>query len=1156
MPHRTAPYQGLMPYLEGDADYFFGRDRDGRVIAANLVASRLTIVYGESGVGKSSVLRAKVAPGLEAIAQQNLDVAGAAELAVVVVSSWLEPVDAIRAQITAHLGDAAPEGASIEELLRLLGAAVGGRVLVILDQFEDYFLYHPDDDGDGSFAVTFSGLVEKPDLRANFLISVREDTLAKLDRFKGRIAGLFDNYVRVDRLSIEAARAAIVEPVRRYNALLGPGGQHVEIEDGFADGVIRDLTAGDVALGTQGVGAASDGDGKGVETPYLQLVLTRLWAEQHSSGSRKLSLGTLEALGGAGEILRGHVGAVMSAFALDEQDVAARVFRYLVTPSGTKIAHSVHDLAGLAQEPPERVDEIVQRLATGEARILRPVAAVSPGPTEGRFEIFHDVLAKAVLDWRTRFVADHARRAAEELQRKELWNRFFRILALALLVAVIGTAALTVLALRERGRAREGEASARASSLVANSLAQLPVDPELSVLLAREAVARKPTDAAANALALAVSEDYTRAVMRGHAGAVFMRTDGSAFTPDGRRVVTASDDGTAAIWDLASGRRLDTLHARGGIVSASFSPDGRHVVTADGSGTARTFDARSGGSERTLRGHRARVWDARYSSDGLRIVTASQDDTARVWSAGGGRALRTFRMSSSVFSARFDGTGKRVLTAQEDGSVRLLDVATGRQLRRLGTTRPYLTSVSFDPAGRRVLTSDGDAARTWDVSTGRRLAVLRHPRETEGAAYSPDGRRIVTIGRSTARIWSASGRPGATLAGHTNTVMSAVFSPDGRLVVTASDDGTARVWDATSGGLLRELRGHGESVNAAAFTPSGETVVTASDDRTARVWDVDAGKVLRGAGDWMTSVAFSPDGRTLAAGGADGAVRLWNVDTGHPLAVGHQPQFVNTVAFGADGRSVIAADADGNVTTWDRAGRRKSTFTAGGQATAAAVSPDGTKLVTAAETGEVRVWDVRSRRLRLVFRHPGWVMDAAFSPDGSRIVTAGLDRTARIWDAASGAQRAVLRGHDGGVYAASFSPDGRLVVTAGGDKTARLWSASTGHAVRVFSVKTARVTSAAFTGDGQRIVTGDVARTTRVWDTRTGRQVAVMQMHAAGVNDVAVSRHGIIASVSDDGTARLYRCPTCGSLSDLEAFASRISSRGLSPSERKQFLEG
>ena len=407
---RRSPYQGLIPYEADDALFFFGREKETRLIAANLFASPLTLLYGASGVGKSSILRAGVINHLRA----------RDDVLVVEFHTWqTEPLGDLQAAIAEAVASANGQGVppadstSLAEYLAACAARLDRRLMVILDQFEEYFLYHPQDD---AFAQEFPTAVMQADAPVSFLIAIREDALAKLDRFEGRIPILFDNYLRIEHLDRKAARAAITEPIKQYNHLHAQDAEQIAIEPKLVEAVLEQVETGQVILGEAGRGVvkgqAIDAQ---IETPYLQLVMTRLWDEELRAGSHILRLETMDRLGGAERIVRTHLDAVMSTLLPDEQEIAASVFHYLVTPSGTKIAHTVSDLAEYAQLPQMQLSLVLEKLCRGDVRILRPVAPLPDQPTKLRYEIFHDVLAPAILDWRARYVqAARTGRGAEK----------------------------------------------------------------------------------------------------------------------------------------------------------------------------------------------------------------------------------------------------------------------------------------------------------------------------------------------------------------------------------------------------------------------------------------------------------------------------------------------------------------------------------------------------------------------------------------------------------------------------------------------------------------------------------------------------------------------------------------------------------------------
>jgi eukaryotic-like serine/threonine-protein kinase len=584
--------------------------------------------------------------------------------------------------------------------------------------------------------------------------------------------------------------------------------------------------------------------------------------------------------------------------------------------------------------------------------------------------------------------------------------------------------------------------------------------------------------------------DAQLAVLGGHGARVYS----GAYSRDGTRIVTASADGTARIWDARTGAQLAVLSGHGDVVyDAAYSPDGLRIVTGSHDKTARIWDARTGAALAVLSGHGDRVDSAVYSPDGLRILTGSWDKTARIWDAHSGKELAVLLGHSDVvYSAAYSPDGKRIVTASQDKTARIWDALSGKQLAVLAGHGDYVADAAYSPDGSRIVTASADkTARIWDALSGKQLAVLSgHGEVVYGAGFSPDGRRIVTASwDKTARIWDAhSGAELAVLSGHGATIASAAYSPDGARIVTASQDQTARVWDARVGAQLAVLSGHGDAVYSAAYSPDGTRIVTASYDKTGRIWDAlnDAEvAMLSGHGGSVASAAYSPDGARIVTASQDKSARIWDARTGSELAVldGHADRVFS-----------------------------------------AAYSPDGTRIVTASRDKTARIWDARSAApLTVLSGHGDRVYSAAYSPDGMRIVTASRDKTARIWDALSGAQIAVLSGHGGQVLTAAYSADGSRIVTASEDETARIWNARTGGELAVLSGHGGTVTAAAYSPDGKRIVTASQDKTARVWDARSGLELAVLAGHTDSVyTAVYAPDGGRIVTASEDRTARIW----------------------------------
>jgi WD40 repeat protein len=592
------------------------------------------------------------------------------------------------------------------------------------------------------------------------------------------------------------------------------------------------------------------------------------------------------------------------------------------------------------------------------------------------------------------------------------------------------------------------------------------------------------------ALAALVSQTGWRLMLSGHDNLVAS----AAFSPDGSRIVSASFDSTARVWDAATGLELMVLRGPDGLVaSAAFSPDGLRIVSASSDRTARIWDAATGREIAVLRGHDAAVRSAAFSPDGSRIVTASDDVTVRIWDGITGNEIAILRgHTDSVRSATFNPDGSRIVTASGDQTARIWDAATWAEIAVLRGHEAEVIAAAFSPDGSRIVTASGDqTARIWDAATWAEIAVLRgHEGQVFAAAFSPSRAQIVTASADqTARIWDAAGRQLAVLRGHDDLVASAAFSPDGSRIVTASFDNSVRVWDAT-GSEVAVLRGHEDQVDSAAFSFDGSRIVTASYDMTARIWDATTAKevaVLPGHEAEVNSAAFSPDSSRIVTASGDQTARIWDAATGAEIAVlrGHEDQ-VFAAAFSSSGAQIVTASADQTARIWDAAGKQLAILRGHqDQVQSAAFSPDGLRIFTAAYNNTAIVWDATTgKEIAVLPGHEAEGYSAAFNRDGSRMVAASFDQTARIWDAATGREIAVLRGHDAAVRSAAFSPDGSLIVTASVDRTARIWDAATGKEMLVLRGHEAEVIAAAFSPDGSRIVTASQDQTARVWDVR------------------------------------------------------------------------
>ncbi len=451
----VSPYVGLMPFTESDADYFFGRTTDVEVAATNLRAACLTIFYGASGVGKSSLLNAGVVPYLQKIAANSVLPDESPEFILLVLREWANnPLDSLRLRIKEEIERAvcnkkiphlrlsdvektARANAQNRDLCLLLNNwadLIKTDFLIIFDQFEDFFLHPEFLNGAGSFGEEFPKAVNSKDLPANFMLSLRDDAIAKLDFFKGKIQEPMKNTLRLLHLDRASTTEAIRKPLMKYNEKMGTS---FTIEDELVEKLLEDVQVDKIKFDTQGQANVNPVEAERrnsprksesyqVETPYLQLVMMRLWKDENTQREQRLALDTLiseEKLGGVQRIVETHLDDVMEHFEDADKELASEFIHFTVTRSGTKVPLDANDLAELAELPDRKpdIERILRQLSSGETRIFK-IMLNRRNRNNPFYEVAHDALGPAILSWRKRqndIKLQRLERQAEEEKRRE-----------------------------------------------------------------------------------------------------------------------------------------------------------------------------------------------------------------------------------------------------------------------------------------------------------------------------------------------------------------------------------------------------------------------------------------------------------------------------------------------------------------------------------------------------------------------------------------------------------------------------------------------------------------------------------------------------------------------------------------------------------------
>jgi WD40 repeat protein len=727
------------------------------------------------------------------------------------------------------------------------------------------------------------------------------------------------------------------------------------------------------------------------------------------------------------------------------------------------------------------------------------------------------------------FIALSIEREAEEQERKhaeEIKRRVLRVLAAAL-VLVVAVTALTIMnwwdattqrnvALITQSRFLTELASERINAndggtAVLLLIEALPDERALrwwarwwANISGRGGADRPLSPEAEAALPNARLHLHERKVLGGHDSWVSY----AAFSEDGKRLVTASRDKTARIWDVASGRQLKVLEGHGDWVwTAGFSRDGYLVVTASGDKTARIWNTENGAELAKLE-HGNSVESASFHPDGKRVVTASDDDKVRIWDWKNKKILHEIPgHAGQLWNASFSPSGDRILTASRDRTARIWNADTGRLEQTFEGHTDSVWTAAFNNDATRVVTASRDATvRIWDVANGKKeLVRIDHPDEAVSAYFSPDGLRVITASRDTkVRIWDvATGKEVMTRDGHVGWVLSAAFQPpNGDQIATTSRDWTVRLWDAQANKTISGLEGNAGPVSSAAFSRDGAMVATASQDNTARIWGVDGKAIgaLEGHKEAVWSAAFDEKGKRVVTASADKTARIWQIGgDAMPKELKGHTEPVWSAAFSRDGTQVVTASRDMTARVWVLdSGTTYILKDHTDDVLSASFSDDGLRVVTGSRDTDARIWNAKGENSICQLQgHADDVVSAMFSPgSGKLVVTASADQTALIWDVEKCGGTSTLspwkklEGHSDAVWSAAFSPDGKRVVTASRDMTARIWEIESGRSI-ILRGHADWVVSAAFTPDGKSVLTASRDKTVRVWDATSGKEITV-----------------------------------------------------------------
>lgn len=1166
----ASPFCHLNWFDREHAEVFFGRGHQIRELYDLMTSAGtapIVLLYGQSGVGKSSMLAAGLIPRLEQSCEvRYLRRDQEAGLLGTLRGTFFEAGTSVSVSGSMHFAN---DWLDLERQL-------GKPLVIILDQVEEVVTRrnpdHPHEIEDflNELEAMFGKRQERP--AGRLVLGFRKEWLAEVE------ARLAERKLPRAKVFLERlGRLGVIEAVQgptRSKRLQDQYG--LTVEDGLAEVIADDLLE----------------DAASAIAPTLQILLTKMWAKateanyEHPHFSQELYHG----LKREGLLLRDFLDQQIEHFRKRYPDVVNSgllldMLAVHTTPLGTAGQCTVEELQPAYSGLDHELSDLLQQC---QDLYLLTMAADAQREVSQTTRLLHDTLAPLVRERFDKADAPGQRARRVLLNRVADWQDGKSGQPLDETdLAIVETGRTGMRAWTEdekrlvaasrklRARRKRGRHLLRFAGVVA--IGMIVVMGAIAIWQAR--VARYDTVTAHYLVGGAASEQgqpgvalywFSRAysdasrydARRLNARnliASWSRSLGTqfrhdntvlavAFSPDSTKLITGSLDGTARVWDVKTGNPVgEPLRHNRAVNAVAFSPDGKTVLTASQDQTVQHWDAATGQPQGEPLKHDALVTAIAFLDQGQTVLTGCGNGTVRRWNAMTGQPIgEPIHFPDETLKVlAFSADGATMLTARADHKAQLREVSTGEPRGAAMEHTDVINAAAFSADGSSVLTGSEDrTARLWDAMTGMPVGEpLTYDRKFVSVALSPDGSMALTGSRdNTARLWSTSTQAiiGEPLR-HEGTVATVGFSPDGQQIVTGSWDNTARLWelvnpqqwDVTSGVARGEPLPHKGDVLAVAFSPDGKSVLTGCGDNHARLWSATTREPQGGPLSHeapVVAVVFSPDGKGLLTGSEDKTARVWDAATGRPQGepIRHDGG-VLAVAFSADGRLVLTGSDDHSARLWDAATGKPQgeSLRHDARVNSVAFSPDGQMVLTGSDDQTARLWDVATGQQRgEVLQHAGPVVSVAFSPDGRTVASGSSDNSARLWAVATGLPQGEVLQHNEPVNAVTFSHNGKFVITSSDDNTARLWDAVTGDPLGAPLRHNGPVEAAAIDPRSQTIVTVSSDTTARLWDAVTGQPRGEPQLHEEAVDAVAFSPDGrTVITGSRDGTARLWNVP-------------------------------
>jgi WD40 repeat protein len=576
-----------------------------------------------------------------------------------------------------------------------------------------------------------------------------------------------------------------------------------------------------------------------------------------------------------------------------------------------------------------------------------------------------------------------------------------------------------------------------------------------------------------------------------------------------RLIASGSSNGNISIWQIDNGRNLLNISAHNSfVVGLAFTADSKRLISSSFDRYIKVWDLETGKCLQSWQSS-APIYRIALSNDGKVLASGSECGSIFLWELATGKLLNTLTGHNSVvMNVVFQPNGQLLASGSFDTTIRLWDLTTNECIDTFtGHTQPIF-SVAFNELGTQLVSSGFDTSiKVWDIKSSCCVHTLQsHSRVVVTALFSPNGSQIISGSQDlTVRIWEQANTDdwhcSKILQGHQNNLWSIALDSTGKTLVSSDISGVLKFWDIESGQCWKTLRSIPKAVRAVAFHPQSNLLASSSENRQIYLWDLNTDRCLSSTLAHQMAVwqiAFSPKGESLVSCGMDGAVKLWDIATNSrlkadPKLLQISPVFILTVSFHPHVEILASGGPAIGICFWNY------------------------------QTGELL------RQFDLFKLGDIKVVDLAFHPTGRWIASACHEPDIKIWDVEAGQCYQTLQGHTSQNWTVTFHPQGDLLASGSEDNSIRIWQIHTGECLYVLSGHTACVTGAAFSPDGGYLASSSKDATVRIWDVATGECIKILEGHTDLVNFVVYHpdpQRRLLASCSHDETIRLWDTDT------------------------------